>query len=376
MEGEFALLFHCSSTIRSFAATAENPRAEKGAGGKANNGRKGSPCIGPFKAGAVHTLLDAEGPGIIRHIWCTIPPGQPAAMRNVILRMYWDDQETPSVEAPLGDFFGVAHGRQREMVSHYVTMQCGKGLNCWIPMPFRRRARITVTNDAGFDISLFFYQIDFTLGDVLDDDTGYFHAQFRRRNPCPLFEDYVILDGVEGRGVYLGTVIGVRSILQEKTWFGEGEVKFYLDGDDPYPTICGTGLEDYIGSAWGLQPVVTPEQGAPLVDYENALFSMYRFHGKDPIYFQENIRVTLQQIGYGPRKSAIAGYGDKAVLYPAFGAPEDMVMFERSDDISSVAYWYQTGPTRPFPPLPGREERIALLGGKDEGPKRTDTQEG
>jgi len=172
------------------------------------------------------------------------------------------------------------------------------------------------------------------------------------------------------------TVIGVRSILQEKTWFGEGEVKFYLDGDDQYPTICGTGLEDYIGSAWGLQPVVTPEQGAPLVDYENALFSLYRFHGKDPIYFRENIRVTLQQIGYGPRESAVKGYGDKVVIYPAFGAPEHMVMFERSDDICSVAYWYQTGPTRPFPPLPSREERVAdLLGVRDKGPSRTDVQE-
>src|SRR4051794_33701818 len=162
-----------------------------------------------------------------------------------------DEQAHPSVEVPLGDFFGIAHGRQRPMQAELVTMQVGKGFNCWIPMPFRSRARITIENDASSDVDMFFYQVDFTLDDPVDADTGIFHAQFRRANPCPMGEDFTILDGVEGRGIYLGTVLGVRS-LYEDAWWGEGEVKFYIDGDRDLPTICGTGTEDYMGSAWGL----------------------------------------------------------------------------------------------------------------------------
>ncbi len=175
----------------------------------------------------------------------------PNHLRNTILRMYWDGQEHPSVEVPLGDFFGVAHGRQADLGSALLAMQDGKGFNCWIPMPFRTHARITVENDSGSDIAMFFYQVDFTVGDSLDDSAGAFHAQFRRNNPCPLHEDYVILDGVEGRGAYLGTVLGVRALYRD-CWWGEGEVKFFLDSDDTHPTICGTGAEDYMGSAWSL----------------------------------------------------------------------------------------------------------------------------
>ncbi|WP_217594709.1 glycoside hydrolase family 172 protein [Cohnella sp. GbtcB17] len=367
------MLYSCPTNIRSYAATAENPTAARGAGGQANNGRKGSAAIGPFKANAVQTLLDVSGTGIVRHIWCTIPPGNVQAMRNLIVRMYWDGQTHASVEAPLGDFFGVAHGRQRNMMSDYVSMQDERGFNCWIPMPFRTHARITIENDSGMDIDLLFYQVDFTLGDKLDEDAGYFHAQFRRSNLCPLYEDYTIVDGINGSGVYLGTVIGVRSILQEKTWFGEGEVKFFIDDDDRYPTICGTGLEDYMGSAWGLREVNTPQQGAPMVDYPNALFSIYRFHGKDPIYFRDSLKVTVQQIGYGPRESAKLGYGEDAVCYPAAGAPAENCLFERSDDYCSVAYWYQTLPSAPFPTLPDREARSAdLMVDKEDGPKRAD----
>lgn len=372
------MLYTCSSTIRSYAATAENKQALPGAGGQANNGRKGSPCIGPFRKDAVHTLLDVEGRGIVRHIWCTIPPGNVVAMRNVIIRMYWDNQTIPSVEAPLGDFFGVAHGRQRNLATDYVGMQDARGFNCWIPMPFRERARITIENDAGFDIELLFYQVDFTLGDELDEETGYFHAQFRRRNPCPMHEDYVLLDGVRGQGVYLGSVIGVRSLLQDGTWFGEGEVKFYIDDDAEYPTICGTGLEDYMGSAWGLREVVTSQQGAPLLDPDHALYSLYRFHGKDPIYFRHALKATLQQIGYGPIAAVRNAYGDKAVIHSAHGNNDHngTCMFERSDDICSVAYWYQLLPTAPFPPLPGRDERTRDLATEAEaGPKRMDAGE-
>jgi hypothetical protein len=348
--------------IKSFAATAENKKAEEGGGGKARNGRKGSPCIDPCKKGETYTLLDVDGPGIIRHIWMTVPYGVASNMRNLILRMYWDNQDIPSVEVPLGDFFGVAHGRQRHMLSALVAMQSGKGLNCWIPMPFKKHARITIQNDSDHDVSMFFYQIDFTKGDELDDDTGYLHAQFRRMNPCPLYEDYTILDNVNGKGVYLGTVIGIRSLFKN-TWYGEGEVKFFIDQDKEHPTICGTGLEDYVGSAWGLDEVLTPYQGAPLIDEKNGFYSMYRFHIKDPIYFQTNLKVTLQQIGWGRKDEAQDHYKDKFKGYVCHGDKEDSpyCIFERSDDISSVAYWYQTLPTTQFGMLPDRDRRMADL---------------
>jgi hypothetical protein len=365
------VLFNLGDT-RSYAASAENLTAEPGNGGKANNGRKGSPCIWPFVKGTTHTLLDVEGQGIVRHIWCTIPPSNISAMRNLIIRIYWDHQENPSVEVPLGDFFGVAHGRQRSIVSECVSMQSAKGFNCWIQMPFKKHARITIENDSDQDVDMFFYQVDFTLGDRLEEAIGYFHAQFRRMNPCPINEDFVILDGVKGQGVYLGTVVGVRSLFKE-AWFGEGEVKFFIDSDKQYPTICGTGLEDYIGSAWGLEEVITPTQGAPLVDNEIGLYSMYRFHVKDPIYFHNSLRVTLQQIGFGSKEAAIKKYGEQVVLYPAAGATKENCYFERSDDISTVAYWYQSLPTQTYPKLPDRNERIAdLLIDHTQQPTRTD----
>ena len=348
--------------LKSRAASAENKHALVGAGGQALGGRKGSPCIENFKSGETQVLLDSQGPGMVRHIWCTIPPGDIEFMRNVIIRIYWDDQDHPSVEVPLGDFFGIAHGRQSNLITEYVSMQDGKGFNCWIPMPFKTRARITVENDSTKDIPMFFYQIDFTLNDTLDDDTGYFHAQFRRSNPCPIHEDYIVLDGVEGKGVYLGTIIGVRSLFTD-AWWGEGEVKFFLDGDSKYPTICGTGAEDYMGSAWGLEEIVTPYQGAPLVDKDNGLYSIYRFHIKDPIYFQRDIKVTVQQIGFGSTDAAKQHFGKEFVNYRAAGTAEgsDASYFDLSDDYSSTAFWYQTLPSVPFPELPSRHERSVDL---------------
>lgn len=360
--------------LQSRAATAENKKAEVGAGGKANGGRKGSPCIWPFKKGEIITLLDTNGPGMIRHIWMTLPPGNVDHMRNVILRIYWDGQAHPSVEVPIGDFFGVAHGRQKVMQSDFVSMQSGKGLNCWIAMPFQKHARITIENDSTSDVAMLFYQIDFTLGDQLDADTGYFHAQFRRLNPVPMHEDYTLLDGVIGCGVYIGAVLGVRSRYRD-CWWGEGEFKFYIDGDTQYPTICGTGAEDYMGSAWGLEEVITPFQGATLVDNEQGFYSIYRFHQRDPIYFQENLKITVQQIGYGSGEKAKNHFGDAFRKYQAAGStPEaDGCYFDLSDDYCSVAYWYQSLPSQAFPPLPNNEYRIRDLHlENNKGPQRTD----
>jgi hypothetical protein len=349
-------------TLRSRSASAENPGALPGEGGRSQGGRKGSPCIEPLAAGDVVTLLDVDGPGQVRRIWCTIPPDSIEHNRNLILRAYWDGSDLPSVEVPLTDFFGVSHGRQRHLVTELVGMQEGRGFNCRIPMPFARHARITIENDSGSDVAMFFYQIDFTLGDAVEG-AGYLHAQFRREDPVPYGVDYTILDGATGPGVYLGTVLGIRNRYDDVTeWWGEGEVKFFLDGET-YPTICGTGLEDYIGSAWGTGEVCTPTQGAPFLDEENGLYSLYRFHTFDPIYFRSDLRVTVQQIGAGSRAKAAQVFGENAITYRAVGTEpgSDLGLFERSDDYSSVAFWYQQAPNPQWPALPGREERTHNL---------------
>ena len=200
--------------LQSRAGTGENQRGEKGRGGMARGGRKGCPSISPLRAGKTYTLLDAEGSGMVRRIWFTFPPNDPMAMRCIILRIYWDGQEQPSVEVPMGDFFGLPHGVNRDLQSEYIQVNAGTAYNCWIPMPFRKHARITVENDGEHDIAHLFYEVDYTLGDEIPEDAGYFHAQFRRQNPCPMHSDYTLLE-TTGKGVYLGTVLGVRSLYTE-----------------------------------------------------------------------------------------------------------------------------------------------------------------
>jgi hypothetical protein len=205
-------------------------------------------------------------------------------------------------------------------------------------MPFGSHAKITVENDSGEDSGMFFFQIDYELRPSLPANTGRFHAQFRRQNPTVLKEDYVIVDNVRGPGVYVGTVIGVRALGPH--WWGEGEVKMYMDGDTDYPTICGTGAEDYFCAAWGMNLYQTPYHGCTVNVkndfYKEVLTSMYRWHVLDPIRFRKSLKVTIQQIGYAP----------------------DVNLFERSDDWCSTAFWYQAEPHNPFPALPDREARI------------------
>ncbi|HZP80399.1 MAG TPA: glycoside hydrolase family 172 protein [Chthonomonadaceae bacterium] len=351
--------------VESRAITAENPEGAKGAGGRAGNGRKGAPALSPLPAGQTVTLADIQGPGCIRHIWITTPPGYPLQDRNVILRFYWEGQEQPSVECPLGDFFGMAHGRRRPFASALTLMPEGRGLSCYYTMPFRQRARITVENDSGEDVAHLFYQIDYTVGDELTADTACFHAQFRRQNPTTLKQDYVILDGVQGRGRFLGCVVGLRTL--DDHWWGEGEFKFYLDGDKDYPTLCGTGSEDYACSAWGIGVHDTPYHGCPLYARGekgalDALISYYRWHILDPIYFHKDIKVAVQQMG-GASVAAVrerVERGELEVPTP-LAEGQQFTLFERQDDYCSTAFWYQTLPTAPFPAFPDRALRSVGL---------------
>ncbi len=240
----------------------------------------------------------------------------------------------------MGDFFGTAHGRTTDLASAYVSTPKGKGFNCWFPMPFGTHAKITVQNDLpdGRRISALYYQIDYELRPSLPANAGRFHAQFRRQNPTVMKQDYVVLDGVEGPGMYVGTVVGVRSLSPH--WWGEGEMKFFIDGDKEFPTVCGTGSEDYFLAAYGMYEFQAPYHGCT-VDLKNEFFehrlvSMYRWHGPDPVYFQKTFKATIQQIGY-----------------------KTGGLFERSDDWCSTAFWYQIQPISKMPPLPDREARTA-----------------
>lgn len=281
----------------------ENPEGERGAGGKAANGRKGAPAR-VVKPGETVTLADIRGPGRITHMWATVPPSAPEKMRALTLEVSYDGAAEPSVCTPLLDFFGAPQGRPVAYVSALTAVQEGRGFNAFFPMPFRERLVMTVTN-GGPDPVILFYQIDYVLGRQAAD-IGYLHATFRRENPTELKRDFVILDGLKGPGRFLGCCVGIRVLPDGMGWYGEGEVKIYRDGDRAYPTYCGTGLEDYVGSAWGMGAHAAPFAGAPLVE-EHPTGSphaamprhvgFYRWHVPDPIVFRREIRVTIQQIG-------------------------------------------------------------------------------
>ncbi|MDC7286366.1 DUF2961 domain-containing protein [Blautia schinkii] len=345
------------------AITMENPSGEKAGGGKATGllgpGRKGAPAIMGIKPGETRILADIQGPGIINHIWITVTDKTDKdffVLSDIVLRMYWDNEEEPSVECPLGDFFCNGFGTACRINSLPITVNPVRGFNCYFQMPFGTHAKITVENQHEETIPRFFFQIDYTLHKELPDETVYFHAQYRRQRLTKLKEDYVILDGIKGKGHYVGTYLALTAL--ERYWYGEGEMKFYLDGDIEYPTICGTGLEDYFGGAWGFVPDQRREtqareelyqtlfQGFPYYSAREENFNwrfegacppmrgFYRWHILDPIYFQEDIRVTVQQMG-----NCHKGY------------------FERQDDYSTVAYWYQAEPHGAFPKIPEKEYR-------------------
>jgi hypothetical protein len=325
----------------------ENPTGGKGSGAMATEGT-GKDCardlgkgwkISPSMAigpGEVLALADIEGPGAIQHIWMT-PTGR---WRNCILRIYWDGSEEPSVECPVGDFFASGWNEYSQISSLAVCVNPGSAFNCYWEMPFRRRCRMTLANCAAEGMVVY-YQIDYVLTGV-PADAAYFHAQFRRANPLPYGEVYRILDGVEGRGQYVGTALswGVRN----EGWWGEGEIKFYLDGDGDYPTICGTGTEDYFCGSYNFEDprthqyreFSTPYSGLSQVLRPDGLyrsqtrFGLYRWHIADPIRFERDLRVTIQALGWRSGKRYLP----------------------LQDDIASVAYWYQTLPAAPFPALP------------------------
>ena len=373
MSGEVFDAAHVDPSLDSRAASFENPSGARGAGGTAHGGRKGAPNR-RLEPGERVVLADLEGPGVVRHIWMTFPPGPPRRMRSLVLEITYGDLDAPSVSVPVLDFFGLPHGRPVAYHSACFAVNEGRGFNCTLPIPFRDRIRIELVN-AGERRALLYYQVDFTLQKHVGASRGLLHATFRRENPTTLRRDFVIADGLEGPGRFLGCNVGVR-VLDEGAWYGEGEVKIYRDGDDAHPTICGTGLEDYVGSAWGLGAHHTPYGGAPLMvapPHEGGgpppgpdFVGFYRWHLPDPIMFARSLRVTIQQIGAmfftQGQEEALERY---AKTHPPAGAgwvrdvrPPLLAwgIAERVDDYCATAYLYCLEPQR----VPRLDVRAAL----------------
>jgi hypothetical protein len=348
-------LYHLSDA-KTRSISPENRTGEKGKGGMATldegtaanaarelgQGWKVNPYVN-FEPGETVTLGEIEGSGVINHIWMT-PVGD---YRLLIFRIYWDDETSPSVEVPVGDFFasGWGMGHEPEIKSLAMAVNPRSGMNSYWQMPFRKKCKITMEN-RGKGPARVYYQIDYSL-EAVGADTPYFHAQFRRVNPLPAKEVFTIVDGIRGKGQYVGTYLAHGA--NSPGWWGEGEIKFYIDGDTDFPTICGTGEEDYFCGSYGYEErrvdgrytyasfsnLYTGFYHVPF-DGEQRRFGQYRWHIVDPVRFDEDLRITIQSMGWqsGGRYLPL------------------------QDDLASVAYWYQIEPHNPFPALPEDEKLV------------------
>jgi hypothetical protein len=357
------------SDAKTRSISPENFTGEKGKGGMANPADKDKPNtanaynaardlgqgwkVNPFvriKPGETFTMAEIDGPGAIQHIWMT-PTGK---WRYSIFRIYWDDEMEPSVECPVGDFFGMGWNQYSPLVSLAVCVNPGSAFNCYWTMPFRKKCRITMENVSDADPMTLYYQIDYTLTDV-PEDAGYFHAQFRRLK-SDVTSDYTIVDGIKGKGQYVGVCLAWG--VTNNGWWGEGEIKFFIDGDSKFPTICGTGTEDYFCGSYDFDTRKKNAAGVDEVNYTefctpysglhqvirgdghyNVMqrFGLYRWHIKDPVRFDRDLKVTIQDLGWRQGGRYLA----------------------QKSDIASVCFWYQTEPHARFPKmLPWQELEV------------------
>jgi len=345
------------SDAKTRSISPENFTGEKGKGGMATKGTGQGPArdlgqgwkISPsidIKAHTTFTLAEISESGSIQHIWMT-PTGN---WRFSILRFYWDDETEPSVEVPVGDFFAMGWGRYAPITSLPIVVNPGSAFNCYWPMPFRKKCKITMENIDDRDTRLY-YQIDYTLTKV-PDDAAYFHAQFRRVNPNPYKKDYVLVDSIKGKGQYVGTYMAYGAF--NNGWWGEGEIKFFMDGDTQFPTIAGTGTEDYFCGSYDFHTNKQNDKGQWVNDYAEfsgpytgmpqvikgdgnynvgQRFGLYRWHLTDPVRFENSLKVTIQDLGW-------RGDGRYKPL---------------QDDIATTVFWYQADPHTHFPKLPGKD---------------------
>ena len=354
----------------------ENTSGGRGAGALDNKGWKGR-AFDKLLVGETKTVLDVKGSGEIRRMWFTTAHSlNPEVRRSLRIDIYWDGSDKPAVSCPFGDFFGIGLGGAAPFECQFFASPEGSSFNCFIPMPFRTSARVTITNEWTEILHHLFYEINVLLDVEHGEDMLYFHAHWRRESPTTLGKDFDILPKIRGRGRFLGCNLGVIPDPEYGTWWGEGEFKVWF-GDDEHPTLCGTGTEDHIGSAWGQGLYAHRTQGCPLIyDVEPSAWAFYRYHIDDPIYFHEACRVAIQTIG-GAGKEHIIGLIKKGLpLTPISIDPDDKTMpfthlmdleqpvnlerpeipdgwcnYMTQDDWSGVAYFYLDAPESCLPPL-------------------------
>lgn len=367
-------------------SSGENLNGVKGGGAKENNGAKGHPQDA-INAGATKILLDIQGQGVINRMWFTINDRSLLMMRSLRIEMFWDNASKPAVSVPVADFFGVGQGIVKFENEFFASPE-GRSFNCFIPMPFRKAAKITITNDSDKKLNNIFFDVDYSLLKSWNDDYMYFHAFWNRDTATTPGTDFELLPHIRGKGRLIGTHVSVNANpLYRKSWWGEGEVKMFIDNDSELPTLVGTGTEDYIGTAWGQGAFYNRYTGCLTANDSLDKWSFYRYHVPDPVYFSSGIKVTLQQIG-GNMKSVVqdmqehnvplipvtvddmANSGKQISLYEKDKVtilkdrkdlPDNWTNFYRSDDVSATALFYLNTPSTDLPSLPPVELRTAKL---------------
>ncbi len=365
----------------------ENPTGEKGKGGMTNKGAKGN-AFYIVQPGETKTLMDVKGSGIIQRFWMSGTIATNAEQRRAVrIDMFWDGARKPAVSAPIGDFFGIAHGLIRSFESDLFLSPEARSFNCNVPMPFKKSAYISITNESAKEVWIW-YDINYLEVANLPADVLYFHAYWNRDLKTQAGVDYTILPKVAGQGRYIGTNIGVLgNPAYNGTWFGEGEVKIYLDGDNEFPTLVQTGTEDYIGTGWGQGEFSNRYVGSPVSDRDHDIYAFYRFHLQDHVYFHSDIKVTIQQMGSSSKPEIEKRNKNGADMKPVWfldtrgkitvhqrllepggdsiwNAPDVPVTgtnYYRSDDVCATAYFYLNKPENDLPELPGMELRLKNL---------------
>jgi hypothetical protein len=376
-------MFEYSDNIEPRWVSFENITGSKGRGGMENYGAKGHACDS-ITAGSTKTLLKIEGPGVINRIWITISDRSPEMLRSLIINMYWDNEEKPAVSVPFGDFFGIGLGKTTVYENALFANPEGRSFNCFIQMPFKEAARIELVNDSDADLPMVFYDIDLQLLKTWNDSFLYFHSYWHRDTATMLGNDFEIMPPVNGKGRFLGSNICINANPRYKDcWWGEGEVKIYLNGDNEYPTLIGSGTEDYIGTAWGQGQFCNKYTGCLVADSKNLQWAFYRYHISDPVYFKTDCRVTIQQIGGNIKDQVIELQKQKVNLIPITiheapkmihiykkdssvnledpELPNAWTNFYRSDDLAATAYFYLNSPGNELPALQPLSVRVYKL---------------
>lgn len=376
-------LFKYDSVSKSRWSSPENINGQKGAGGKVNFGAKGHPAI-KMPANSTLSLLNIKGAGVVNRIWITTSDLSPKALRALTLQIFWDGETKPAVSVPIADFFGMGPGKMSAFKNALFASPEGKSFNCFIPMPFRTGARVELKNEADYPINAVYFDVDYQLKPWQKDNL-YFHAYWHRDTATTLAKDFELLPHVTGRGRLLGVNVAVNANpLYGKIWWGEGEVKVYMDGDKQCPTLVGTGTEDYIGDAWSQKEFFNDYSGCLLADDANLQWTFYRYHIPDPMFFATDCRMTIQQMGSSFTKEVVAAQKAGAPMLPVSledgkgrsrhlyrsgvgfdsAAPdEQFAIFYRSDDVCATAYFYLDKPANQLPllqPLTTRQYNLKI----------------